>query len=132
VIFIFYLLANINFVDRLIIPKSVMQQKVDERAMRHFMEARIYDTKYRTGILIFISQLEHRVELLADKGISEKIPQEKWHDIVNHIIAGIKNGKLVKHLTESITECGKLLAEHYPIHQDDINELKDHIVILEK
>ncbi|HLP47324.1 MAG TPA: TPM domain-containing protein [Candidatus Kapabacteria bacterium] len=132
VIFIFYLLANINVIDRLIIPKSVMQQKVDERAMRHFMEAGVYDTKDRTGILIFISHLEHRVELLADKGISKKIPQEKWHNIVNHIIAGVKSGRMVKHLTESIAECGKLLAEHYPIQPDDVNELKNNIAILEK
>jgi putative membrane protein len=132
VIFIFYFLANIPFIDRLIVPKSVMRQKVNERAVRHFMESGVYNTKDRTGILIFISALEHRVELLADKGINEKIPQEKWDSILSHIIDGIKSGQLVKHLSESISECGKLLAEHYPIHPDDVNELKDDIVVLEK
>lgn len=132
VIFIFYWLANFAFIDRLIVPGSVMRRKVNERAVRYFMEARVYDTRDRIGILIFISQLEHRVELLADKGISQKIPQEKWDSIVNHIIAGVRSGQLVKHLTESIAECGKLLAEHFPIQPDDVNELKDDIAILEK
>lgn len=132
VIFIFYWLANFAFIDRLIVPGSVMRRKVNERAVRHFMEARVYDTCDRTGILIFISHLERRVELLADKGISQKIPQEKWDSIVNHIIAGVRSGRLVKHLTESIAECGKLLAEHFPIKPDDVNELKDDIAILEK
>ena len=132
VIFIFYLLANINFIDRLIIPKSVMRRKVNERSVRHFMEAGVYDTKDRTGILIFISQLERRVELPADSGISEQIPQEKWNSIVNHIIDGVKSGNWVKHLNESIAECGKLLAEYYPIQPNDVNELKDGIVILER
>jgi putative membrane protein len=126
-----YLLANLPFIDRLIVPKAVMQRKVNQRAVRHFMESGVYNTKDRTGILIFISALERRVELLADKGISAKIPQEKWNAIVGHIIAGIKARQLVKHLTESIRECGNLLAEHFPIQPDDVNELKDDIRILE-
>jgi putative membrane protein len=132
VIFIFYFLANVSFVDRLVVPKSVMREKVNQRAVRHFMESGVYNTKDRTGILIFISQLEHRVELLADKGISDKIPQEKWVSMVNHIIAGIRTGQVVKHLCDSIAECGALLAEHYPIQPDDVNELRDEITVLEK
>lgn len=131
VIAIVYLLANIPFIDRLIVPKAVMRQKVNQRAERHFLESGVYDTKDRTGILIFISYLERRVELLADKGISEKIPREKWDAIVGHIIDGIKSNQLVKHLSESIRECGNLLAEQFPIQPDDVNELKDDIHILE-
>lgn len=129
---IFYLLANFHFIDRLIIPRSVMRRKVNERAVRHFMESGVYNTKERTGILIFISVLERRVELLADRGISEKIPLEKWQGIVDHITAGIKANKLTEHLTGSIRECGSLLAEHFPIQPGDVNELKDNIAILEK
>lgn len=131
VIAIVYLLTNIPFIDRLIVPKSVMQQKVNQRAVRHFLESGVYNTKDRTGVLIFISSLERRVELLADKGISEKISQEKWDAIVGHIVDGIKSNQLVKYLSESIRECGSLLAEQFPIQPDDVNELKDDIHILE-
>jgi len=129
---VFYLLANFPFVDRLIVPGAVMKRKVNERAVRHFMESGVYNTKDRTGILIFISALERRVELLADRGIAEKIPLEKWQGIVDNIIKGIKAGKLTENLTGSIRECGDLLAEHFPIQPGDVNELKDHIAILEK
>ena len=132
VIAVFYLLANFPFVDRLIVPGSVKRRKVNERAVRHFMESGVYNTKDRTGILIFISALERRVELLADRGISEKISREKWQGIVNNITGGIKANKLTEHLTGSIRECGDLLAEHFPIQPDDVNELKDNIAILEK
>jgi putative membrane protein len=132
VIFILYLLANISFIDRLIVPKSIMQRKVNERAVRHFMESGVYNTKDRTGILIFISNLEHRVELLADKGINEKIPQEKWNAVVSHIVDGFKSGRMVENLTHSIAQCGEMLAEHYPIQPDDVNELKDDIAVLER
>jgi len=132
VITLIYIIANFPFIDRLIVPKKVMEEKVNQRAVRYFMESGVYRTKDRTGILIFISQLERRVELLADQGISEKIPQEKWDSIVQHIIAGIRSNQLIKHLGEAIEECGNLLSEHFPIQADDINELKDDISILEK
>ena len=132
VIALAYLVANFPFIDRLIVPKRIMLEKVNQRAVRHFMESGVYRTKDRTGILIFISSLERRVELLADQGISEKIPQEKWNSIVQHIIDGIRSHQLTRHLADAINECGTLLAEHFPIQPDDINELKDDIRILEK
>ena len=132
VIAIFYFIGNISSIDRLIVPKKVRNQKVQERATRYFMESGVYNTKDRTGILIFISIMERRVELLADSGISEKIPTEKWQNIVDNIIKGIKQKEITEHLMESINECGDLLAKHFSIQSDDKNELTDDIDILEK
>ena len=132
VIALFYFLGNISTIDRLIVSKKIRQQKVKERALRHFMESGVYNTKDRTGILIFISILEKRVELLADSGINEKILPEKWQSIVDNIIQGIKKKNVTSHLIESINECGELLTKHFPIQPDDINELSDEIDILEK
>ncbi|MEA2097198.1 MAG: TPM domain-containing protein [Candidatus Cloacimonadota bacterium] len=129
---IFYFIGNISSIDRFIVPKKIRSQKVTERATRYFMESGVYNTKDRTGILIFISIMERRVELLADSGINEKISIEKWQSIVDNIIKGIKQKEIAAHLTESINECGDLLAEHFPIQSDDKNELTDDIDILEK
>jgi len=129
---ILYFLANISALDRLIVPRRIMNKKVKERALRHFMESGVYNTRDRTGILIFISLLEHRVELLADAGIAEKISREKWNDIVNDIILGIRSGQLTEHLNIAIEECGKLLKEFFPIKEDDTNELPDTVDILER
>ncbi|MCK4653497.1 MAG: TPM domain-containing protein [Candidatus Cloacimonetes bacterium] len=132
VITILYFIGNISNVDRFIVAKKIMQIKVNERAIRHFMESGVCNTKERTGILIFISILERRVELLADSGINEKIPQGKWQNIVDNIIKGIKKKNVTAHLIESINDCGDLLAQHFPIQPDDVNELSDEIDILEK
>mmetsp|Transcript_21194 Transcript_21194/g.9739 ORF Transcript_21194/g.9739 Transcript_21194/m.9739 type:complete len:225 (-) Transcript_21194:1229-1903(-) len=127
-----YFIANICSIDRIIVPKKLMQKKVNERAMRHFIESGVCYTKYRTGILIFISMLEHKVELLADSGINEKIPQERWNKIVAHIIEGIRHNKLADHLSQAILECGILLEQFFPIKSNDVNELSDNIELLEK
>ncbi|MCK4836666.1 MAG: TPM domain-containing protein [Candidatus Aminicenantes bacterium] len=132
VIFIGYMLANIPFVNRLIVSKKLMKKKVNERAVRYFMESGVYNTRERTGILIFMSLLERRVELLADRGISKKISQRQWDSIIQHIITGIKTKQFIQNCIEAIASCGKILAEHFPARLDDINELGDDMEILEK
>ncbi len=127
-----YFIANISYIDRLITPKKIMKQKTSQRALRYFIESGVCYTKEQTGILIFISLLEHRVEMIADKGISQKIDADKWNGIVAYIIEGIKKDKVAEHLSNAVSECGDLLAKHFPIKKDDINELTDDVKILEK
>lgn len=129
---IFYFLANISAIDRLIVSKKILNQKVQERALRHFVESGVYNTRDRTGILIFISLMEHQVILLADSGINEKIEQKQWQQMVDHIISGVKNGEIANNLCKSIEDCGELLTKHFPIKTDDTNELSNEIKELEK
>lgn len=124
---IFYFLANISSIDRLIVPNKKLHKKVYERALLHFMESGISYTRDRTGILIFISLLERRVVLLADSGINAKIEQSRWQNIVDHIINGIKSGNFTDNLVKSILDCGEILTEHFPIKADDTNELANDI-----
>jgi putative membrane protein len=131
-ILILYLVVNMRCIDRLIIPKKAMKSAVFNRAIRHFAEAGVFDTKDRTGILIFISELEQRVELIADRGINEKISQKQWKNIVKNLTNGIKNKDTLNSIIQAVTDCGELLAKHFPIQADDINEIDNEIAILEK
>ena len=132
VLFVAYFIFNIPFFDRLIIPKVVMAQKVNQRARQHFVEAGLAQTKDRTGILIFISELERRVELLADEGIASKIDQEQWNDIVATITTGLKENTFEQSLISAIRQCGELLTTHFPADSSNPNELDNALVILEK
>ncbi|MDY6915223.1 MAG: hypothetical protein SVM86_02765 [Candidatus Cloacimonadota bacterium] len=131
IIAIAYFIANISYIDRLIVPAKVRKDKVHEKALQYFMLSGVSYTRDRTGILIFISYLEKRVELLADSGINQKIEQHEWQNIVDHIVAGIKEDKLTDNLVEAIADCGKILQKHFPIKEDDENELSNNIEILE-
>ncbi|MBN2657872.1 MAG: TPM domain-containing protein [Spirochaetales bacterium] len=126
-----YLLANLEGVDRLIVPASTISMKVKRRALLFFSEAGLFDTRDRTGIVIFISLREKRVELLADKGINDKVGKETWNDIVDELIIDIKHGKMVEGLVKAVENCGDRLIEHFPIKPDDENELSNQVHILE-
>jgi len=128
---LFYFISNIPALDRLIIPSGIMTARVRARAMRHFTESGLYATRDGTGILIFISLMERRVELIADRGISSKIDDSEWKNMVADLTASIGEGKLTEGLESAIARCGRVLSDHFPIKDDDTNELSDRIVLLE-
>lgn len=128
---VLYLLANVEGVDRLIVPSSTISRKVNRRAVLFFSEANLFDTKDRTGILIFVSLREKRVELLADKGINDKVDKDTWNDVVENLLIAIKKGQMADGLVKAVESCGERLVEHFPIAPDDENELSNEVHILE-
>jgi putative membrane protein len=104
------------------------QKAVRERALKAFYEKGLYKTKENTGVLFFISILEHKVWVLADKGIHEKIKQDTLNKFARNIAQGIREGRACDALIGAIKEAGELLTQYYPIQAGDINELSDEII----
>ena len=50
---------------------------------------------------------------------------------VGMTIDGIKKGHVGLGLTAAIERCGDILATEFPIGEDDVNELKDTLIIRE-
>ena len=98
------------------------------RAVRAFYEKGLYKTKKNTGVLFFLSLLEKKVWVLADKGIYEKIEQETLNKFARIVSQGIKDGRACDALCESMKEAGELLSRYFPITPDDIDELPDEVM----
>lgn len=113
---------------RLLARKS-MQEEVHERATVEFFHLGLTETKARTGVLVYVSLLEHRVEIIADKGIHEKAGDGYWSEECKKIAAGIAAGNSGAALAQVIREIGEKLSEHFPRAKDDANELKDDVVL---
>ena len=88
----------------------------------------MYRTRDETGILIFVSVFEHRVWVLADRGINAKVDPGQWDSIVAHIVSGIKDGRQADAICEAVKEVGGILARHFPVKADDVDEL-DNLII---
>jgi putative membrane protein len=102
---------------------------IQGRALRAFYEKGLYRTAKSTGVLFFISILERKVWVLADKGIYEKISQARLNDFAKAVSEGIRQGRAADALAGAIHEAGELLREHFPIQDGDTNELPDAIMI---
>jgi len=113
---------------RLFIPESRKELRVAERALRTFYEKELHTTRDNTGVLFFISLLEHKVWILADRGISLKISQETLQAYANEVATGIRQGQACDALCREIEAVGDILASHFPVKTDDTNELSNQVL----
>ncbi|MBI5633798.1 MAG: hypothetical protein HZA15_10005 [Nitrospirae bacterium] len=110
------------------VGRQRLEEAVRERALRAFYEKGLYKTKANTGVLFFISLLEHKVWVLADKGIYEKVDQQTLNSFALSVSRGIKESRGCDALCSSIAEAGKILAKHFPLTAGDTNELPNQIM----
>ena len=129
IVAIFYI-SNIPAIDRIIIPKTVKKYCVTSRAFRYFTESGVYATAEHSGILIYVSYMEKQVRIIADEGINAKISQDMWNLLADEMAENIKKGDVVTAFTTIVEKCGQLLAENFPNHEENPNELSDGLVIL--
>ena len=111
---------------RLIHPAEI-DAEVEERAKTAFLDHGLHRTQGGTGILILICLFEHRVQVLADRGIFSAVTPETWQQVADLVSAGIREGRTADALCEAIASCGELLAEKFPPRADDKNELPNLI-----
>jgi len=104
------------------------EHAVRERALRAFFEKGLYKTKENTGVLFFLSLLERKVWVLADKGIYQKIGQETLDRYAKAVSQGVRDGRACDALCEAIEGVGQLLAKNFPMKARDIDELPDEVI----
>jgi len=113
---------------RMLISRTHMDQATRKRAEAAFLEEEVFNTRHRTGIMIFISFFEHEVMVIADRGISKVVEQKEWDDMVQRLIENIRMGKVSEGIEACILRCGEVLLEKgFFKTPDDINELRDDL-----
>lgn len=122
-----------NYVDvikRIFIPQQHLDRTTRQRAETAFLQEEVFNTRHRTGIMIFISFFEREVMVIADRGISKVVEQKEWDKMVHDIIQNIRMGKVVDGIEAAILRCGEILLEKgFLKTADDVNELKDDLRI---
>jgi putative membrane protein len=112
-----------------LIGRERIAEAVRERAVRAFYDNGLFRTKGETGVLIFISLLERKVWILADRGIYRELPHEHWQTLALEVSAGIRDGRACAALCGVIAKSGAILAKHFPKCDYDLNELPDDLIM---
>ena len=115
-------------VKRLLASKSRIAEAVHTLALASFTQHGLHYTRDHTGILILVSLLEHRVEVLADRGINAKVEAGTWQEIVTILTNGLKSKQAADAYCRAIARCGEILAAHFPRQPDDKDELPNRLV----
>lgn len=122
------LIGLIPAVRRWLTPPSIRRDRVRRAALNQFLAHGLHVTEARTGVLIFAADADHRVEVIADKGIHEKVDETVWAEAAAALVAGMKRKAPGDGFVRAVELCGAVLAEHFPPRADNPNEVADKLV----
>ncbi len=104
-----------------------------ERAIDLFSRLRVWDTEHNNGVLIYLQLADHRIEILADRGLNRHTTPEAWQAMASRLGGALREGRFEDGLNEAIDQVGALMRQHYPVtdsHHPDVNELPDAVVLM--
>jgi len=101
------------------------------RARQVFAQLRVWDTEHNSGVLFYVLMAEHRIEIVADRGIAARVTPAEWDAICVRMRECYARGQWRDGSLEGIAAAHALLARHFP-DSDNANpdELPDRPVLL--
>ena len=112
-------------VRRVVTPSSLKAHRVHKAAMTQFLATGLTNAADRTGVVIFASLADRKVEVLADKAIHDAVGDAVWAKAVAAVQAGMKRGDPGGGFIDAVGICGEALARHFPSTGERVNALGD-------
>ncbi|HYW74013.1 MAG TPA: hypothetical protein VE961_23525 [Pyrinomonadaceae bacterium] len=119
-----FVASRSDSIRRLLTTEKFRHKAARTGAAAMFYEAGIANTSAENGMLIYLSLLERRMEVIADRGILKAIPALQWNHAVFDLKAVAEHADPQK-LIAAMGELGVMLAEHMPATGGNPNELAD-------
>ncbi len=120
-----WIASRFDAIARRLIGEEALDSRVDGRAAEAFLDEQVFATRERTGVLIFVALFEHRVQVLADEGIDERVAEAAWDEISSDLALGIRRGTPAAALIHAVERCAALLEAHGVQGADQENQLSD-------
>ena len=99
------------------------------RAVAVFEHLGMHRTAARHGVLIYVSVGDHKLAVLGDQGIHERVGQVYWERLVDAVLAHFREERPRDGLLHAVAEVGAVLARHFPRRSGDVNELSYQVSI---
>ncbi len=107
------ILLRIPALVRLVVPRRTKFLRASNIAMRQFLTQQAHTTKDNLGLLIFVSELEHYIEIIPDHGLT-RIENTVWEIAITNSIPLLQRGRVEESFKSIIDLIGSELVEHFP------------------
>jgi putative membrane protein len=128
--FVLVLLLCLPRVRVALLPPRTRRAIAHRVAMEQFVMRGMARKKDRCGILIFVSLAERYARIVADEGVSARVPQATWQAAVDALTAHMRDGRITDGFIAAIESCGEQLARHFPRSPAYRGELPDRIYVI--
>lgn len=112
-----------------LVPRAVRRARAHRAAVEQFHTRGLARTQSRRGVLVYVSMEERYVRILADAGISEKVPDARWRPVIEALVGKLRSGAVAEGIEEAVAACGNLMAGLFPAGGAG-NELPDRIYLV--
>jgi len=89
-------------------------QDARQRAEHAFARLRVWDTAANNGVLVYLLLADHRIEIVADRGVAARVDGAQWSEICARMERRLREGEAEKAAVEAVTAVSALLAAHFP------------------
>lgn len=127
---VFVILFTMTGLRYTLTPRAVMIDRCRRHALEQFFSQNLHETLNRTGIMLFVSFDEKYVDIIADKGINDKVEETDWQSIINEFVKDVKSNDIERAFVGAINSSGGMLTEHFPCKEKNPNELSNHLIEL--
>ena len=117
--------------------KAPISALIRERAVTMFGKLRVWDTEHNNGVLIYMLLAEHAIEIVADRGVAQRVSTEHWQAMVAHMAIAFRENRYEDGLTQALEETSAVLMTHFALTQErdptppvNPNELHDDPLLL--
>jgi len=101
-----------------------------QRALCLFADYGVWDTEDNCGVLIYVNLAEHKVDIVADRGIDRKIGAATWQAVCRTMTDGFRQGHFHDATLAALEQVNGLLQQHFPANGERPNELPDRPLML--
>lgn len=110
--------------------ETPLAQVIHQRALAWFGRLRIWDTEANNGLLIYLQLTEHRIEIVADRGLAKQVEATCWRTMVDDLSHALREGEIEAGLERALEVATALLVAHFPLEKGglDRNELPDTVI----
>lgn len=103
-----------------------------ERATKYFDKLGMQNTAQRNGVLIYLAHVDQKFAIIGDRGINKLVPENFWETTKVAMTAHFAKGNLADGIIAGVALAGEKLALFFPPNQDDVNELPNDVVFINK
>ncbi len=100
------------------------------RAREVFASQGVWNTEENNGVLIYVLLAEHRVEIVADRGVDARVQASEWLAVVEAIDAHFRAERFEEGALAGVNGVAELLARHFPETGEGRNQLADRPVLM--
>jgi uncharacterized membrane protein len=84
------------------------------RALDVFTNLRVWDTEHNNGVLIYLLLADRDVEIIADRGLKERVSAAEWEAVCRLMEEHFRAGRFQDGSIAGVNAIGNLLTRHFP------------------